>query len=596
MAVAAGPNDLMGLAAADRRVARSLADGELARLQAEQRRTDQDAAAERRLREAEGRLQLAAERDKLKAGRAERRIAERETRRAAKQERRRAARERHAARWTAAANYVRNNAAGVYSSAIYGLAVAGAVYGQIDAARLHHVWMPAAVVASIAIEGTGLAMALTAQQQRLAGERALAARALVAVMTAAAVTINYVGHQSDLVKAIGLSALSAIGIIVFEIRSGAKHRKALRAAGMIAEPGEQFGFRRWLAFPRETFAAWKLDVRDRLSPGAAALIARVEQATALRRRHAEIEAAAARRRALTGEVAKRARTAARKAARKGDTGAALAALVQLSHTGTPAPQLALPSRAHVETQNARAEAEAARTALAEAEARATEATTLAEAEAALRAAADKRADAEASRRLTAEQRAEAEARTARAEAIGRQEAEAALTAMRRRTETEIERAARLRGEFEAVGRDADQLGRRLMSEQQARTQAEARVLAAEQAAAIRERDADRLATQLAATNEQVTGLREQLAAAEAALAARRRRPATIPELRFEGRALPVVDRTSPDTVLKILSAYRDNPKASQKRIAGLTGTSDRTVRAVRAAAPEFFPSTGSNAA
>jgi transcriptional regulator GlxA family with amidase domain len=37
----------------------------------------------------------------------------------------------------------------------------------------------------------------------------------------------------------------------------------------------------------------------------------------------------------------------------------------LSHTGTPAPQLALPSRAHVETHTARAEADAARAALAQ---------------------------------------------------------------------------------------------------------------------------------------------------------------------------------------------------------------------------------------
>ncbi|WP_143163020.1 DUF2637 domain-containing protein, partial [Couchioplanes caeruleus] len=284
-----GTPGLAELAASNRRIARSLADGEFARMQAEQRRADQDAAAERRLREAQGKLRLSAERDKLKASRDERRAAKREARRARKRERRQATHARWTDRRAAASGYVRANAAAVYSSTIYGLAVSGAVYGQIDAARIHHVWMPAAVVASIAIEGTGLAMALTAQQQRLAGERAVAARALVAVATAAAVAINYLGHQPDMVKAVGLSALSAVGIIVFEIRSGAKHRKALRAMGMIAEPGERFGIRRWLAFPRETFAAWQLDVRDRLSPGAAGLIARVEQATAARRRRIEAE-------------------------------------------------------------------------------------------------------------------------------------------------------------------------------------------------------------------------------------------------------------------------------------------------------------------
>lgn len=594
MSLTTDPNDLMGLAASNRRVARTLADGQLAQVQAAQRRADQDAAAERRLHEAHGRMQLAAERDRLKATRAERRTAEREARRDRKRERRQAATQRYAARWANTTGYVRSNAAAVYSAAIYGLAVAGAVYGQIDAARLHQVWMPAAVVASIAIEGTGLAMALTAQQQRLAGERAVAARALVAVMTAAAVTINYVGHQPDMVKALGLSALSAIGIVVFEIRSGAKHRKALRGAGMIAEPGEQFGFRRWLAFPGETFAAWKLDVRDRLSPGAAALIARVEHAAVERRRRAEIEAAAERRRALAGEVAKQAHRAARQAARKGDAGAALAALVRLSHTGTPAPQLALPSRAHIEAQTARAQAEAARTALAEAEARAAAATAQAEAEAMTRAAADRRAQAEATQRDAAERRAEAEATTARFEASRRQEAEAALNALRQRAEAEIEKAARLRGQAETIGRDADQLGQHLTREQQARAQAEARALAAERSTETLGRDVDRLTRQLDTAGEQITGLREQLAAAEATLTARRQRStaatAKAAELRFEGRPVPVVERTSPDTVVKILTAYRANPTASQKHIAGLAGTTDRTVRAVRAAAPDFFTS------
>jgi len=68
------------------------------------------------------------------------------------------------------------------------------------------------------------------------------------------------------------------------------------------------------------------------------------------------------------------------------------------------------------------------------------------------------------------------------------------------------------------------------------------------------------------------------------------------ELRFDGRPVPAVERTSPETVLRILTAYRDNPGASQKRIATLAGTTDRTVRAVRAAAPEFIPTGGAKAA
>lgn len=606
MTVVENGADLAALAATDRRVARDLSAAERDRIAATQRIAAQDAAAERRLREAEGQLDLQGRRDQVKADRRQRRAAQREADRRAKQARKAARWVTRKARAAGLVSYVRDNAASVYSSAIYGLAVAGAVYGQIDAARLHQIPMLMAVAASIAIEGTGLAMALTAQQQRLSRERAMAARALVGICTALAVTINYLGHvESNPAKAYVLSALSALGIVVFEIRSGAKHRQALRDLGMIAKPGEQFGMARWLAFPAETFAAWKLGVRDRLSPGAATLIARVEHAGAERRR-----------RALVTEVAKRARTAARKAARKGDAGAALAALVRLSHTGTPAPLLALPSTAHVEAQNARAEAEAARRARAEAEAVAADATARAEAEAAARTEAEAtaaavRAEAEAARTAAAEAEARAEAslRRVRAEAAARAEAEAAAHTAGEQVRAEAARAFRFEGAAHASEQAAAAARQQLAGEQQRRVQAEARaeanqqLLSNEQHRRTRaEDDARAMGEQLAAERgqrqraeaemarltplaEQAQGLREQVEALQAGKPRTRRTPATAGEpVLFEGRPVPVVDGVSPATVAAVLTARKASPDATQKELASAVKTSDRTVRAVLTAA------------
>ncbi len=73
-----------------------------------------------------------------------------------------------------------------------------------------------------------------------------------------------------------LGASSLAAIVVWEVRSGAKHRDALRRLGLIPDPPERFGWRRWVRYPRSTFAAWSLDVRSRVGTGAAELLARVD--------------------------------------------------------------------------------------------------------------------------------------------------------------------------------------------------------------------------------------------------------------------------------------------------------------------------------
>ncbi|MEV4826463.1 DUF2637 domain-containing protein [Micromonospora sp. NPDC049274] len=593
-----GP-DLAQLAAADHKVARNLASAEVDRQAALTRIESEDAAAERRLRMQAGELRLAAEKDKVRDDRAERRRKQREAERAKHKARRQARRQELAAWYAGRVAYVRDNAAAVYSGLIYGLAVSGAVYGQVDAARANGLPTPIGVIAAVAIEGTGLAMALTAQHQRLNGERAVAARSLIWICTAAAVAINAIGHHADPIKAIGLSALSALGIIVYEVRSGAKHRKALRELGMIPEPPERFGWRRWTTYPRLTFAAWRVDVRDRLSPGAAELIARAEARRAEQRRLEDVTAERERQNAVVAEVTAGARKALRKATGK-DSGAVLAALSRLAATGTPAPLLALPSPGRVEAEAARADAVDARRALAEAEALAATAVERAEAEAARRAEADaearaavERAEAEAARRAEAEaaaatamRRAEAEAHAA---ALARQADAEARASLRRaleeaeaaRVEARVEtgRAARTQGQLDAAQGEwqrrlqvaetaLGQARRELGEQQEARHRAEGRVEAVTQEAA---------------------DLRAALSQVAAEAGRRPRRPAggstsaPAEPVLFEGKPVPHVDRVSPETVRAVLQARKDHPDAKQKDIAAQVKTSERTVRTVLSA-------------
>jgi hypothetical protein len=613
------PTSLVELAATDRRVARDLASAERDRVLARQRQSDQDAALQRRLLDQdaslqrrlagkEGRLRLAEQRDQAKANREQRRRAEQD---AAREQRRQHRAERRAAReaWlNGRVAYVRDNAAAVYSAIIYGLAVSGAVYGQVDAARVNGLPTPVGVVAAIALEGTGLAMALTAQHQRLKGERAVLARSLIWICTAGAVAINAIGHHADPVKAIGLSALSALGIVVYEVRSGAKHRATLRQLGVIPEPPERFGWRRWLTYPRQTWTAWRLDARDRLSPSAAALIARADAVRAERRRQQ-----------LVAEVAGAARTAARAAAKKGDAGAALAALVRLANTGTPAPLLALPSPTRAEAEAARrAEAEAACRAEAEAAARAEAEAEAARVQAEAEAeAARVQAEAEVARRAAAEAEAAltADGRKLRAEAARRAEAEAVAQRALDRAEAEAARANQAEGAARTTQQAAATAQRQLADQQQQRVQAEARALAAERLLAderqrrgTAESGADRtgqalqserqrrtaleaevsrltpLAEQATVLGEQVGQLREQVEQLQAGRRPRRTNAAPAEPVLVDGQPVPAVAGVSPTRVAFILSAHQASPEATQKELAAATGVSDRTVRAVLAAA------------
>jgi hypothetical protein len=267
-----GPSlaEVTQLAGEDPRAARLLASAEAGRIAAEQQRLSEDAAAEREARAAERALQ----RDQQRRTGGDTRRAELRAQRRVEQAARRAARaERAASRraWVSARiDYVRANFPGVLSFGIYGLAAYDAVQSQIEAMTGRGWSLSTSIGIAAVIETVAVSMALTAHHQRLKGERAMVPRALTWVCAGGAAAINYSGHiATDALAAVVGAALSLLAITVWEVRAGAKHRQALREAGMIPDPPAQFGWRRWVRYPRSTFAAWSHDIRDRVSPGAA---------------------------------------------------------------------------------------------------------------------------------------------------------------------------------------------------------------------------------------------------------------------------------------------------------------------------------------
>jgi Protein of unknown function (DUF2637) len=181
-------------------------------------------------------------------------------------------------------DYARTNAPAVYSSVIYAASIGVAIAGQVSAASGYGWPVIVGVGIAVFVEGTALTMALTAHQLRMQRERALLPRTLTWVFALFAATVNFTAHDSDRILAAVLATSSLAGITVWEIRSGAKNRPALRKLGAIPEPGERFGVRRWIRFFPSTFAAWSLDIRERATPRAAELIAKAAEAKSARTR------------------------------------------------------------------------------------------------------------------------------------------------------------------------------------------------------------------------------------------------------------------------------------------------------------------------
>ncbi|GAB7048377.1 DUF2637 domain-containing protein [Catenuloplanes indicus] len=316
----------------DPRAARVLAGVEQTRAVTQARIAVADADADRRLRTAARRAQLAAEQRATRRQEAAAATAARRQRRAEAAAARRVRRAVLVARGAGLLRLVRERGVAVYAAVMYLLAVGGAVYGQISAATGRGWPLLVGVVIAAAVEGLALVMALTAQQLRLQGEAARLPRVLTWLCAGFASAVNYAGHADlDRTGAVLLAALSAAGIVVWEVRSGAAHRAELRRRGLLPDPPASFGWRRWWRYFPSTAAAWSLDIRSRVSPRSAALLAQV--AAEDQARHIRREA---------GQVRRLARRAVRRALRRGESGAVLAALASLAAHGTVA---ALPALA-----------------------------------------------------------------------------------------------------------------------------------------------------------------------------------------------------------------------------------------------------------
>lgn len=244
------------VARSDRRAARMVARGleEQARAEATARRKQADVDAARA--RAEDRARLRAEADRRGQARWARRRAW----------------------WAALARRVghvamaggRRAAAG-FSLLVYVVVVYVAATSQMQVFRSQFGWaLPRAAAAAVFIEGLSLAFALTAHALRLRGERAYGLRALTWAAALFAGAMNYAAHMVDpnltplmaQLQAIAVGVSSLAGIVLWEARSGARSRTALRAAAKKALPKPFLGWDFWLRYPRRAFWAWSAMVAD----------------------------------------------------------------------------------------------------------------------------------------------------------------------------------------------------------------------------------------------------------------------------------------------------------------------------------------------
>jgi len=309
----------------------------------EARIAEDDAKSARKIHERKADLELRREEAKLKQAKDEAKATAKAAKKTAASERRQARRRARAERFTNAVTrvhvFIAGNAPAVYSSCIYAMSLYVAVSGQISMA-IDRGWpLVVGIGMAVFLEGLALSMALTAHQLRLRNERAFVPAAMTWIAAGFASAINVFAHRDDPVMAAVLGASSLAAIIVWEVRSGAKHRAVLRAKGWLPDPPERFGLRRWVRFPRSTWRAWSLDVKDRVSVGAAALLARVETAAQ--------ETAAASSAGLAAAAQAAAVEAAERAARESDRAhaAAVEAHRAASRASAPRPRLQLFKRA-----------------------------------------------------------------------------------------------------------------------------------------------------------------------------------------------------------------------------------------------------------
>jgi hypothetical protein len=247
------PTAVNGAVVGDTRILRHVA-------RAEQERLSADAQIERRARAARLNLELreqrrAALRREREADAAAKRarVEQRRARRAAQRAKMRVA----APRWADRALFI--------LPIMFPMAVAWV--GQIRFAMTVMRWpLPAAIVFAAGFELSTAYVARLDWLSRAAGDSALLFRGATWAFAAGAATMNYWHAAGPGLapngEAVSYGLMSITGVLLWELLSTYRHRKAMRAEGRLPAARPRFGLARWIWFTKLTRLAWLLTLRD----------------------------------------------------------------------------------------------------------------------------------------------------------------------------------------------------------------------------------------------------------------------------------------------------------------------------------------------
>jgi hypothetical protein len=135
------------------------------------------------------------------------------------------------------------------------VALAGQVSGAVEALHIQLGW---AIPAVAALELGGIVVLANADVRRRLGERAIASRALSAVIAAFAVTFNWMAHANHLLGAF-FAGMSALGYLVWLMHTENQRRDRLRAKGNLPPTSPAYEVvGHWLRHPWLTMRAKSL--------------------------------------------------------------------------------------------------------------------------------------------------------------------------------------------------------------------------------------------------------------------------------------------------------------------------------------------------
>lgn len=144
----------------------------------------------------------------------------------------------------------------------YGAVLAVALTGatQATAGQLDWPVLPSAVACGV-VELGGVVFSHHADNRRSLGEAAIPSRMASAAVAVGAVAVNYFGH-TNIFQACFFAGMSALGYAAYLVKSGAKYRDAMRAAGKMTSPAPAYGIWQTMRHPLITRAARILAIQD----------------------------------------------------------------------------------------------------------------------------------------------------------------------------------------------------------------------------------------------------------------------------------------------------------------------------------------------